>query len=623
MRGRITIGLMTLALAHTAAAQGDPAVIDRIIDEGTDNSQVWDYLAYMSEEIGPRLTGSTGEARAMAWTRDEFDAIGLHNARLEKWGEIPVRFDRGPSSARMVEPVEQAFEFSARSWSAGTDGPVRGTVVKAPKTIEEVEAMAGDLAGAWVLSPQPQRRWRRRGGDAAERERRREERERQQREADAMNAALEDAGIAGRIYGARSDLVITSSQRGWREMSFDDLPDEVAVYVRRADYDAMNSRLYDGEDVEVEIDLEHHFVEGPFPVANVVAEIPGTELPNEVVILSGHLDSWDGPGTQGSQDNATGCAVALEAARILMEVGAKPKRTIRFILWTGEEQGLLGSRAYVEGLSDEEKAGISAVFVEDGGSNYQGGLLCIEPMVPMLEAATASVNEAFPDMPVKLVVRERMPRGGGSDHMPFNAEDIPGFFWQEHGIGGREGKNYRFIHHTQHDTLRYAVPEYMVQSAVCSAVTIYNLAMADTLLPRQQPAEPTSPTPDESIASTSSETSGTTVSSPEAITGTWNGRLTGEDAPPGAEFTITFAVNDAGHLEGRIESRMGDDPLQTITWDPAAKKLTFGRDTEQMGMIKFVATVDGATMKGTLDIDGSFQMQFEAERTTPAVAATE
>ena len=277
---------------------------------------------------------------------------------------------------------------------------------------------------------------------------------------------LIEAGIAGVIVPSNSELVITRSQRGWREMTMEDIPDGITVQVRRSDYDSMNSRLADGEDVTVEIDLQNHFSEGPFPMFNTVAEIPGTEFPDEVVIVSGHLDSWDGPGSLGSQDNGTGTCVTLEAARLLMAAGAKPKRTIRFILWTGEEQGLLGSRGYLESLSEAERAKISAVLVDDGGTNYEGGLKCIESQADMLREATALVNEVFPDMPVELSVHESMPQGGGSDHATFNRVGIPGYFWDESGSGGREGKNYRFIHHTQHDTPRYAVPEYLVQSSV-------------------------------------------------------------------------------------------------------------------------------------------------------------
>src|SRR5690606_17780882 len=177
---------------------------------------------------------------------------------------------------------------------------------------------------------------------------------------------------------------------GWRNLNFDRLPKDVEIQVRQSDYDYMNSRLADGMKIEVEVDLQHTFTNGPIPVYNTIAEIPGTVWPDEVVIVSAHLDSWDGPGSQGTTDNGTGSAVTLEAARLLMSAKARPKRTIRFILWTGEEQGLLGSRAYVNALRETgELDKVSAVFVDDGGTNYEGGLQCIESQVPYLAAATA------------------------------------------------------------------------------------------------------------------------------------------------------------------------------------------------------------------------------------------
>src|SRR5205807_3476071 len=140
-------------------------------------------------------------------------------------------------------------------------------------------------------------------------------------------------------------------------------------------------------------------------ICNVVADIPGTEKPDEYVIVSGHLDSWNGPGSQGAMDNGVGTSVALETARILMKSGAKPKRTIRFILWTGEEQGLLGSSAYVK-VHPELLPKVSAILVDDGGTNYEGGMDAIAAMEPMLSQAQAPMTGVFPTMPFKIRVVE-------------------------------------------------------------------------------------------------------------------------------------------------------------------------------------------------------------------------
>ncbi len=589
-----------VAEAEAPMTLGDPEVIDAIIAEGRDGSQVWATLTELSETIGPRLTGSSGVERANVWARDRFTQYGLKNSHLMKWGTIPVRFDRGPSSAMMVEPVERELEFTTSAWAAGTDGPVRGKVVKEPRTMEELEANREAFEGAWLLAKE---RRRRRGQDRDAAQAEREERER-------VDAALEEIGIAGKLVGSSRDQITTGGVRGWRELTMDTLPTEVSVTIRRQDYDALNSRVSDDEEVIVEIDLKHDFTEGPIPVFNTVAEIPGTEFPDEVVIVSAHLDSWNGPGSQGTQDNGTGSSVTIEAARILMAVGAQPRRTIRFCLWTGEEQGLLGSRGYVESLSEEELAKISACFVDDGGTYYQGGLFCVADMEPMLTAATRPAHDAFSDLPIEIVVRESMPRGGSSDHASFNRAGVPGFFWTEKNREGLEGMGYRFSWHTQYDTLDYAIEEYLVQSATCSAVTAYNLAMADTLLPRYvRPEEPAKPEPAvevEVVADGDFEA----VASP--VTGTWNAVFT----EPGMEFTLSFEADAAGNVRGALTLDGEARTIEKGRWDAAAKKLSFEYVSDSFGRLNSTAILgdDGkltGSVKSSPDSDG---YAWEAKR---------
>lgn len=439
----------------------------RIIDEGQNRNQIMEHLTYLCEEIGPRLTGSTNVERANHWVADQFRAFGLENVEVRQWGTIPVRFDRGPSTGKMVSPQQREFEFTARAWSAGTDGAVQGPVFREPTNDEEMEALREQADGAWILrsAAAGTRRGVVRGVDAPT----------------EYLVELRDLGIAGLITASGDDRVRTSSIRGWRDLSFDDLPTEVTVTVRRSDYDAINSRLADGEEVIVEFDLDHTFVEGPIPVYNTIGEIRGSELPEEVVIVSGHVDSWDGPGSQGTVDNGTGTSVTMEAARILSAVSAQPKRTVRFILWTGEEQGLLGSRAYVEELSEEERARISAVFVDDSGTNHESSLTSNEAMAPILEWAVDPINYAFPDKQIEIQPRRRMPRRGASDHAAFNRVGVPGFFW---GKSGRA--DYRYAWHTQNDRLDQAIPEYLIHNSTASAIVAYMVAHHETILPRDQ-----------------------------------------------------------------------------------------------------------------------------------------
>lgn len=291
---------------------------------------------------------------------------------------------------------------------------------------------------------------------------------------------------AGWVLSSSGELVITSGAPGWDKLDADNLNPDVIVTVRRSDYDYMNSSMADGTPMEAEFDLKNTFSKGPIPVYNTIAEIKGTELPEEVIIVSGHLDSWNGPGSQGTTDNGTGSAVTLEAARILAAVGAKPKRTIRFILWTGEEQGLLGSVPYVKHLKEKGQLDkISAVLVDDGGTNWEGGLPCVASEVPYLAAATAPVNGHFYSevdkkfMDVNIHAEKTFTQVQGSDHNSFMREKVPGFFWDEIGRS-----DYNHQHHTQHDKLDMAIPEYLQQSATCAAVTAYNLACAPAMLPR-------------------------------------------------------------------------------------------------------------------------------------------
>lgn len=502
-------------------AMGDRATIKRILNEGKYRNQVMNHLRHLSEQIGPRLTGSAAAELANNWTAEQFRSWGLSDVHLHRWGEIPVRFDRGPSTGKVLigerprrrgrdrggeesgegdaPAVEyrdaRTLEFTTQAWMPGTKGPVRGPIVRLPQTEEEFEAVKDRLAGAWLLVPAlPQNApggigGRRGGASSARYEQRIENRKKVAEGADPMTLPPDERviffGINGLVSTSRDERVWTSAVPKWRELDPQAIPPDVEVQVRLSDYDYLNSRLTDGEDIQVEFDLNNSLTAGPWPVYNTVAEIRGTELPDECVIVSAHLDSWNGPGSMGTTDNGTGSAVTLEAARILMAAGAKPKRTIKFILWTGEEQGLLGSREWVK-QSESMWPNISACFVDDGGTNYQGGLKCTDAMVPLLAAATAPVNFQFVDLkdgkPLNVNIQpqgDTFPRFGGSDHFSFVREGIPGFFWDE--VGRAE---YGFGWHTQNDRIDLAIPEYLMQSATCSAITAYNLACAPELLPR-------------------------------------------------------------------------------------------------------------------------------------------
>ena len=455
--------------------QGDPATIQKVIAEGKDRNQVMNHLKHLTKKIGHRLTGSKSLQEACDWTASMFKKFGLQNVHLEQWGEVPVGFQRGKNSfGRMVSPFRAEFAFTSPSWTPGTNGPLRGRAVLEPENMEQFNQVKDQLRGAWMLSKrQPPRRPT--GGAAGT----------PPPEPTELEKAIADSGYAGRVTGSRNELTITSGR--FQDLKWEDLPKERRVQIRKSDFDRVTSNIERGQEVVLEFNLDQKFYPGPVPIYNVIADIPGTEKPDEMVIVSGHLDSWDGPGSEGALDNGTGTMVALEAARLLMHAGAKPKRTIRFILWTGEEQGLFGSRRYVE-MHKDEMDKVSAVFVDDGGTNYQGGMALLATMEPMLRQARFEIRNLYPDLPFEFRVVERMPRGGGSDHASFNAVGVPGFFWDEVGRS-----DYNYVHHTQHDKYEFAIPEYLMQSSVNSAVMAFNVACAPTMLPRGPKPDPNAP----------------------------------------------------------------------------------------------------------------------------------
>lgn len=485
---------------------GSAEAVAKILKEGKENNQVMAHLRHLTKDIGPRLTGSSRAETANKWAKAQYELWGLTNPHIEEWGTITTRFDRGPCKASIVlrderekdgkkvveyKPVRD-MQLASPSWTKGTSGMVRGPVVRAPRTDEEYAAVKDSLKGAWILLPaEPavgMRGVRSRMSTSIEaREQARKDVAGGKKPGEiALPQRLIFDGVAGFISTTRDERVWTGAAPGWRERKIDDISADVAIVVRLSDYDCINSRLADGEPVEVEADLQHTLTAGPIPCYNTIAEIKGSEKPDEIVVVSAHMDSWDGPGSEGCTDNGTGSAVVLEAARILAASGVKPKRTIRFINWTGEEQGLLGSHAYVEKHKDEITAKVSACFVDDGGTNYEGGLPAAENQIDYLAAATAPVNNQFFDEVdqkfLNVNIRntgKKIDTHGSSDHASFNAVGVPGYFWDESGRS-----DYGFGWHTQNDTLDRAIETYLKQSATCMAVTAFNLSCAPELLPR-------------------------------------------------------------------------------------------------------------------------------------------
>ena len=442
-------------------------VCDTILEIAAEENQVMQHLAEMVDGIGPRLTSSPQCQEACEWAAQRFRDFGVPNVRLEPWGEFPVGFERRELSGRVVQPRKMKLELTTRSWTPGTNGPERGPLRRAPADEEAMAAATGTFANTWILlgggsSP----RWDSDGDDFRS----------------ALGHFLDEEGIFGTVRVTRGDLVVTS---GRYRIENDAIPTRTEILLPRFQGQQLAAWLDEGQEVEVEFDCDQVFHPGPIPQYNVIAEIPGTEMPEELVIFGGHLDSWDG--STGTCDNGTGCATTLEAARLIGEAmrrtGQKPRRTIRFMLWTGEEQGLLGSLAHIKNFPEESER-TSAVIVHDGGTNFLSGIAATPLLEPIFEEAFEPIDRMVAEGDEEFSFRIRstrsLPLGIGSDHDSYLRNGVPGFFWNQSGES-----NYNYVHHTQHDHFDNAIERYEKYSSKVVALAAWRLANTDQMLPRE------------------------------------------------------------------------------------------------------------------------------------------
>ncbi len=449
-----------------APAGDDPmplSVAQAIVEQGIGKSQVMRILRDLTGKVGHRLTGSDNFTKGCEWARDEFKALGVSNVHLEKWGEWKLAWNRGQWIGRIVTPEAREMYVATEAWTAGTKGLQKGAIVLAPAN---EDAVAGaPLNGSWLIyKKRPPR---------------------------AVRAKCEAAGILGWVYRAGDPdknfptrvRVFGNNQTAMK--AIDEVPAIPEIAVRADDFDALFAMVEADKKPVCEFDVQNAFREGPIELNNVIAEIPGTTKPDEVVIVSAHLDSWHQ--VTGTTDNGTGTATTLEAARILAAIGAKPMRTIRFCLWGGEEEGLLGSRGYVQ-KHRTEMPKVSAVFNHDTGTNWAQSLAVTEAMKVQLEPVFRHVPALLKapdtdwDKPVfELRVVGRVSGGGGSDHASFLAAGVPGLDWS------LKGRSNYFQHtwHTQWDTIDVAIEEYQRHTATLVAMAALGTANLPALLDRQ------------------------------------------------------------------------------------------------------------------------------------------
>lgn len=455
----LTIGVSVLLAHPNLFAQASSEDVAKIVAEARQNSQVMAHLDHLTNHIGPRLTSSDNLVRACEWAKEQFESFGLE-ARLEKWDDAPVGFNRGPWFGRVVEPVDLGLIFNTMAWSWGTKGTVRGEAVLSARDREEFDKMKGDIAGKWIV---------RRPGSSARPV---------SRDEAVSTKDYEDAGVAGVIHEGQT-LLRTSGQQ---PPSIEAVSKLCRIFIIKDQYDQIVEMMENGKNVVLEFNVQNRFRKGPIPLYNVIADLKGTEKPDEYVIVGGHIDSWDG--ATGTTDNGTGVSTTMEAARLLTTIGAKPKRTIRFMLWSGEEQGLLGSSAHVR-MNGDTMPKISAVFVHDMGTNYLSGVSCLPSQVDAMNAVFAPVLGLSEEMPFQVRETNRM-GGGGSDHASFIRAGVPGFFWNQ------DGKvTYGFGWHTQNDYYDLAIPEYQQHSSMIVAIGALGTANLPEMVSREGMADAT------------------------------------------------------------------------------------------------------------------------------------
>jgi len=360
--------LVVLPLAAQAPSQADLYAIYQIKDQGFNHSQVMDIMSYLSDVYGPRLTNSPDVKEAAAWTTGKMKEWQLANVHLEPWGPFGRGWSNERFSAQVISPRPFPLIAYAKAWTPGTNGPVTADAVLATILKEEdMQKYRGQLKGKFVLTapipenperfePQAHRYTDAELADLAnqpvpEAQQNREDRFAQFRAQRDLNNKIQkflvEEGVAAWIEPSRGDDgTVFVQQGGGRDKDKDPVPPRIAV--ASENYGRIYRMLEKKLTVTMQIDIENKFYDDDLNSFNIIGEIPGTDKAkaDEVVMLGAHFDSWHA-GT-GATDNGAGSAVMLEAIRILKSTGLKMRRTVRIGLWTGEEEGLLGSSAYVK-----------------------------------------------------------------------------------------------------------------------------------------------------------------------------------------------------------------------------------------------------------------------------------
>lgn len=516
MKKQVLLLGISLMLGSFLFAQSDAT--EKIKKEGLTNSKVMDIAFNLTDVSGPRLTNSPGFFRAASWAKDELTKMGLVNAKIEPWGDFGTGWEQTRCYVAMTSPYYAPLIATPRAWTGSTPGtgiinrPV--IMLDAKDSAELYQKYAGKIKGYIVMqhvndtlhpsfTPDGNRftdeeldKMANAKPDTARRQRRNFTPE----QLAAFNKQRSLARAMNEFYkNEKPALVLSMNGRGNDGTLFvqnggsvdkDKMGDNNYAWVMLSsdDYLRLQRLVEAGKRVQVEAEVKTKFYDNDIKGYNVIAEIPGTDpvLKDELVMLGGHLDSWQG--ATGATDNAAGSAVMMEAVRILKATGLQPRRTIRIALWSGEEQGLHGSRNYVKNhfadpadmVLKPAHSFISAYYNLDNGTGKIRGIYL------QGNAAAGPIFSKwllpFNDMGAKTVTIDNT---GGTDHLAFDAVGIPGFQFIQDEIE----YNTR-THHTNMDTYDHLVPDDLKQAATIVASFVYNTAQLDEKIPRKELPKP-------------------------------------------------------------------------------------------------------------------------------------
>jgi hypothetical protein len=498
----------------SAQDKADMAAVEKLKDEGLNKSKVMDFAFHLTDVSGSRLTASPGFLRAANWAKDELTKMGLVNAQLEPWGDFGKGWQQEKCYVAMTAPYYQSLIAIPRAWTGSTPGKksLKGEVVlvKAKDTIELLQ-YAGKLKGKIVmvwspvqLKPSFEPDGKRFADSTLDKMAKAELRQPGQgqgqnrpagqpggQQANFMSQFAIQRRITEMINKEQPALILGLSGSGNDGTIFvssggsyakDAAIPPASVMLSSDDFLRIQRMLDAGTTVTLDADVKTKFYTDDIKGYNVVAEIPGTDpiLKDEIVMLGGHLDSWHG--ATGATDNAAGCSVMMEAVRILQSTGMKPKRTIRIALWSGEEQGLFGSRNYVKNHFTDSvaKSKVSAYYnLDNGTGKIRGIYLQSNPNVKELFTAWL---EPFHDMGASTVT---ISNTGGTDHQSFDGIGIPGFQFIQDPI-----EYDTRTHHTNMDTFDHLIADDLKQASVIIASFVYHTAQRAEKLPRKTATAP-------------------------------------------------------------------------------------------------------------------------------------